>query len=250
MASFLDGTFDRVHGRLAATTVPRVVEPADIAEMRNPNGLLTDTGITIITRMYGSIPSRVNFVDPVWLATWERDGCPQYTEFPDFFRASSAAHPLQGLAMPYNVYGHWAVVYFNLEKRGAIYFDSMLGSHGASVLKPLALKFWKAFHQLFELGHILEGDSDHFQFEIDTKCAKQNDSTSCGIYAVRTCLDLMELRRPSGEVLKPNQIATFRTIGTKVLEDARQREQSASILLDDARVPRVPRFWRQNFNFT
>lgn len=244
MASSLGGIYDRIHGRLAATAAPRIVEPADIAEMKSPNGFLTDTGISAIVRKYGAIPSRVNFVDPIWLTSWQRDGCPQYAEFPDFFRASSAAHPLQGLAMPYNLgNGHWTVVYINLEARGAVYFDSLPSHYGAAIVKPLVLKFWKAFHQLFELGHVLKGDPDYFRFEVDTECAKQNDGSSCGIYTVRNCLDLMELKRPSSEVLEPSEIAAFRAKGTIALEEQRLSERATSKQLGSWSFPRVSKFW-------
>jgi hypothetical protein len=194
------------------------IEHVDIDSTISPHGWLTDTTIRHIIRQHGnfSTTSQISFVDPTWLAAWEKGGCQAPSPHPYFLTTttSSGDRPI-GLAMPFNENnGHWSVIWVNFEERGAAYFNSLLGS-GIARAERVMSTFFETFAEYF-VGGVRGPD---FRFEIDRHCAKQSDGSSCGIYAVRNLLDLLDHRRPGSKVLSYVEKKNFRTNAVRLLEE-------------------------------
>lgn len=190
------------------------IELDDINTTLDLHGYLTDTTIRRIVHHYGNFShtARITFVNPTWLTAWELGGF-IISPHPLFLTAPSPSgqRPM-GLAIPYNESAnHWSVIYVNFEARGAVYFNSMAGwGHGR------AEKVMNKFFQTFE-AHFQRGGA--FRFEVDELCAKQGDGDSCGIYAVRNLLDLLDHRRPDSKALSFEQKSNFRANAGKFLID-------------------------------
>ncbi len=139
--------------------------------------------------------------------------------------------------MPYNVgNNHWTTIYVNYESRGAVYFDSLGYSSGQA--KRLMVRFFEMFSYLFQ------GEGP-FRWEEGTKCAKQRDISSCGIYTVRNCLDLLDRRVPSEELLHGREIKNFRRNGAELLKRKMKKaeghvQNSPHVTFDS--VPKVSYF--------
>lgn len=94
-------------------------------------------------------------------------------------------------------------------------FDSAHSLLAESQAREVCSRFFSVFEEFFwKIGN---GVQPRFRFEVDDKCAQQQDGSSCGLYAVRNCLDLLDRRRPSGVALTEDEIANARRNGRVVL---------------------------------
>ncbi|KAI9054248.1 hypothetical protein LZ554_001416 [Drepanopeziza brunnea f. sp. 'monogermtubi'] len=207
-----------IHGRGFSN---HPIEPADLSSVSSAGGWLTDTAIRQIVAAKGntSPSSRVHLVDPTWLTHWALDNRPDLATLErnnavPAFLAATRDPAVQGLALPFNEgNSHWVTIYLNLEEGGAIYFNS-LGGSGLN-----ARRLMEDFYAKFgALSPRRTGPPSALRWQVDTGCARQADGSSCGIYTVRNCLDLLERRVPGGERLSAGQIANFRWNGRGVLE--------------------------------
>ncbi|KAE8442544.1 hypothetical protein EG329_003259 [Mollisiaceae sp. DMI_Dod_QoI] len=191
------------------------IEPDDIQSVLSPTGWLTDTAIRTLLLHYGNHTSTsyITLLDPTWLAEYEHLSLSPSHLIPDFLLSPTpGGNAPIGLAIPFNESnGHWTVIYANLEARGAIYFNS-LPSWGTARAERVMRKFFEEFEIFFGPG------TGEWRWVVDERCARQEDTNSCGIYAVRNLLDLLDHRRPGAEELGEEQRGNFRKNAGAFLE--------------------------------
>ncbi|KAL5318992.1 hypothetical protein ACEPPN_014060 [Leptodophora sp. 'Broadleaf-Isolate-01'] len=210
--------FDPVQGQGYSTVE---ISISDIITTESCISGVGDNAIRYILSHYGNrtLSTGVNIVDPTWLALWDGRTLPSPLPWFLMSRSDSSATgtPLRGLAIPFGVGGwRWTTIYVNFEARGAVYFDSLDGCFRDTGRE--AERKMRAFFKVFEI--FFQG-SGEFRWEVDGLCARQADYYSCGIYTVRNCLDLLEGRRPSGDVFTEEEVGHFRRNGGELLRRKR-----------------------------
>ncbi|KUJ12558.1 uncharacterized protein LY89DRAFT_673516 [Mollisia scopiformis] len=236
-----------------ATPLITRIEREDVEDTLNPRGWLTDTAIRTIINYYGntSPSSHITFVNPTWLGTWERMGRVLPDPLPAFLTGrNQGGHRPVGLAIPFNEdNGHWTTIYVNLEARGAIYFNS-LPSWGSRRAEEVMHAFFERFELFFQ-------GTGPFRFEVDDRCATQNNLSSCSIYTIRNTLDLMDHRRPDWKALSREEEGNFRRNAAFLLESnlgaleipASRREGKGNTAPDQGGPKSPPAFGAWPYNF-
>jgi len=172
------------------------LEPVDIESIRDRRGFLTDSAIFhIMFRIMKDKlhTSPIQLAEPTWLAQWLYDNISRPSETPYFFNPNAGCDKVLAILIPFNIDNiHWTCIYVNLEKKTAVFYDSMMTVSNILLARTIMFAFYETFKD-----HFQEDKSIPFRFDVARYCEQQRDGSSCGVFTCHFMMDFLNGKDPN-----------------------------------------------------